>query len=73
MIKITVTTKELKERAEKIMAHEVVHNCNLAGSSYKIEIGDFSSIDGIDEIEGTILLHQITSGITDQSAVTKVS
>lgn len=55
MIVITTTSAELAERARHIMAAEVLHNPDLNGADYRVELGDFDSIDGADELTGAAL------------------
>lgn len=58
MIKVTVTTQALKIKAEKIMASEVMHNPNLNGADYSVELGDFDEIEPND-INGALLFRKI--------------
>lgn len=41
------------------MQNEARTNSNIANADYAIQTGDFASIDGLDEIEGTNLFHKI--------------
>jgi hypothetical protein len=59
MITITVNTEAQAQRAEAVMQEQARTNANIANANYEITTGDFPSIDGIDEIEGTKLYHKI--------------
>jgi len=61
MIKIYLDDKAMKFKKE-IVEHvesELTHNCNFNGASHEIEGSEYTYIDGIDEIEGAILMNQI--------------
>jgi hypothetical protein len=59
MITVTVTSDQLKKRAEKVMNHEIMNNPNLNGAEFEVIFGDFDSIDGIDEYVGASLWNEI--------------
>lgn len=50
---------EKLEEVKKLIDKEIDFNSNFNGSTYEILLDDFCWIDGVDEIDGTFLLHKI--------------
>jgi hypothetical protein len=61
MVTITVTSDQLKKRAEKVMNHEIMYNPALNGADFEVVEGDFDSIDSIDEYLGASIWNEIFS------------
>ncbi len=56
MIKITTSNPKRINRIIEIMEAECLHNPNIGNAEYTVELDDFDSIDGIDEIIGAVLM-----------------
>lgn len=55
MLIITINKKEKLQEVEDFMADEVLTNPHLNGATYKVELGDFVSIAGMDDYDGATL------------------
>ena len=56
MIVITTTSAKEEAFAQAAMEREAERNVNLNGADFRIERGDYCSIDGIDEATGYMLM-----------------
>lgn len=45
MIKITVINKELLDHARLVMNIELLHNPNINGADYSVEIGEYNEVE----------------------------
>ena len=54
------TTLGAESTVREFIAHEIRMNLGVNGADVAYEYGDYLGVDGIDEIAGTILYHQIS-------------
>jgi len=54
------------DTVKSVVERELATNCNLSGATINVEVGDHTSVDGLDEIVGAVLLATVRHAIDDE-------
>lgn len=67
MIQVTIDNNDNKYSVISALINEFKTNPNLNGAAFELNVGDFTSVENCDEIEGTKLLHNVIYPILNES------